>query len=65
MPLYEMSLPQKEKYPVLAAAVAGYGLTYAYSTLNPVGGAILFASFVNHFGSILKPQVKSKVKNLS
>jgi|GEM_PF-4590293 len=55
MPLYEMSLPQKEKYPVLAAAVAGYGLTYAYSTLNPVGGAILFASFV--YGEGLKSEI--------
>ena len=43
-------------HPVLTAAVTGYGLTHAYSVLNPVGGAILFATFVYNDG--LKPQEK-------
>lgn len=44
----------------ISAAVVGYGVTHAYSTLNPVGGAILFATFVHFDG--LKPQIYSRTK---
>lgn len=37
-------------YSVLTAAAVGYGATQAYSVLNPVGGAILFATFVHNDG---------------
>ncbi len=35
---------------VISAAAVGYGATHAYSVLNPVGGAILFATFVQNGG---------------